>query len=49
MKGTKLLAVLLAAILAIGGLTACKKDEDGAVETYTPETATPIDDSLQKD
>ena len=49
MKGTKLLAVLLAAILAIGGLTACKKDGDGEVETYRPETATPIDDSLQKD
>ncbi len=49
MKATKLFAVLLAAILVIGGLAACKKDEDGAVETYTPETATPIDDALQKD
>ncbi len=45
----KWLAALLAAILALGGLTACKKDDTDTVETYTPETVAPFDDALQKD
>ena len=45
----KWIAVLLAAILALGGLTACKKDDTDTVETYTPETVAPFDDALQKD
>lgn len=49
MKIKKIFSVLLAAILVVGGLASCQKDGDGTVETYTPETAAPIDDALQKD
>ena len=49
MKRTKMLAVMLAAMLVIGGLTSCQGNEGDVIETYTPQTAEPIDDAQQKD